>query len=54
MRIKYKSPSQVFFRRFWRVTEWSKTSEGGFEATNKAGKKLFLPVGMVVVVVGAK
>ncbi len=51
MRIKYKAPTQFIYRRFWRVTELGQTADGAFWAVNKAGKKLFLPIGMVVIVV---
>lgn len=54
MRIKYKGPSQFFFRRFWRVVTWTQHADGSFTAVNKAGKKLFLPPDVVVVVVGDK
>lgn len=53
MRIKYKAPNQFFYRRFWRVTQWSQCADGSFWAENKGGRKLFLPAGMCVVVVNA-
>ncbi len=52
MRIKYKGQNQFLFRRFWRVTTWSRDPNGALVAVNKAGKKLYLPPGMVVIVVG--
>jgi len=55
MRIKYKAPEQFFYRRFWRVTEFrDDPTSGGWFAKNKAGKALYLPPGMVVIVVGGK
>ena len=53
MRIKYKAPTQLLYRRFWRVTEWKRTENGGIVAKNKAGKLLLLPPGMCVIVVDA-
>lgn len=53
MRIKYKAPGQFFYRRFWRVTNLRERDDGSVMwATNKAGKKLYLPVGMVTIIVG--
>lgn len=52
MRIKYKAPGQLLYRRFWRVTKHAKLEDGGWFAVNKAGKVLHLPPGMVVIIVG--
>jgi hypothetical protein len=54
MRIKYKAPTQFLYRRFWRVTEWRWEAGGAFYAKNKAGKELYLPAGMVVIVFGQR
>lgn len=52
MRIKYKAPGQFFFRRFWRVKSWVMRQDGTIErAVNARGCQLFLPPGMVVVLV---
>lgn len=52
MRIKYKAPGQFFYRRFWRVTKYTEREGGGVDrAENKRGKKLFLPAGMITIVV---
>lgn len=52
MRIKYKGPNQLLFRRFWRVEKFTRHADGGISAYNKAGKTLWLPPGMVVIAVG--
>lgn len=52
MRIKYKAPTQFFYRKFWLVTAWSRNADGSIQATNKAGHTLYLPPGMVVITVG--
>ena len=51
MRIKYKAPGQLLFRRFWRVTNVTKAADGSFKALNKRGRELHLPAGMVVIVI---
>ncbi len=52
MRIKYKAPGQFLYRRFWRVLTWDRASDGAIVAHNEAGKTLYLPAGMVVIIVG--
>lgn len=54
MRIKYKTPHNIFFRRFWRVTHWEVIEGGRFLlAQNKAGKQLRLPLeGTIVIFIG--
>lgn len=54
MRIRYKAPGSFLYRRFWRVTEYVRLGDGGWTAKNKAGKMLFLPAGMCVIVVGER
>ncbi len=54
MRIKYKGPDQLFFRRFWFVKEWSRHVDGSVWAVSHLGRKLFLPPGLTVVLVGFK
>jgi hypothetical protein len=51
MRIKYKGPSQLLYRRFWRVSTFTWLDNGGLYAINKAGRQLHLPPGMCVIVV---
>lgn len=52
MRIKYKTPHNIFYRRFWRVTAYSyHEGDGYLEAVNKRGKILRLPLSGTVIII---
>lgn len=56
MRIKYKGPDQIFFRRFWRVIPSSVNvqSDGTTTALNARGKRIRIPWTFVTIVVGGR